>query len=201
MTSETPPKPLATPLYYASQFGLIHTVRWLIYRFPMVIGKFAGYYGTPLIAASAKGHSDIATELILRGERPRLECSDGRTALYSASENGHLEIVKVLLAQYPPLDIFFMRQYSPLGQALCKGHLEIAGLLLQHGARVDLQNSLGETVLHQASKGGYDPASIKMLLMYNANTRSKDASGKTPLEIARESGHEEIARLLWEHDA
>ncbi|KAI0291781.1 hypothetical protein B0F90DRAFT_1774445 [Multifurca ochricompacta] len=63
MISETPPKPQATPLYYASQFGLIHVALNLANKFPFVIGNTAGYYGTAINAASVKGHSDIVARL------------------------------------------------------------------------------------------------------------------------------------------
>ncbi|KAI0298066.1 hypothetical protein B0F90DRAFT_1736183, partial [Multifurca ochricompacta] len=74
-------------------------------------------------------------------------------------------------------------------------------LLPQHGARVGAQNGKGETILRQASNGGDDLESVQMLLGYGANTGLEDSRRRTALEIARESGQEEIVQLLLEHDA
>ncbi|KAI0292485.1 hypothetical protein B0F90DRAFT_1671154 [Multifurca ochricompacta] len=201
MTSETPSQPRAGPLYYASQFRLNEIVIWLSSTYPSSINGLGGYYGTPLIAACAKGHADIAGNLLYRGGSHRTEGPDGRTALYSASENGHLNTVESLLERHADPNTLFMGQYSPLGQALRNGHLEVARLLIQHKAQVNQWNSLGETVLHQASNGGYDLESIQFLLRCGANTGCKDRQGRTALDIARESGQEEIVQLLLGHDA
>ncbi|KAI0292482.1 hypothetical protein B0F90DRAFT_1770200 [Multifurca ochricompacta] len=201
MTSETPPQPKATPIYYASLLGLCDIVRCLVYSDGSSVNGNVGHYGSPLIAAAAKGHYDIVMTLLDNGAGPRIEGPGRRTALYSAAENGHLRVVELLLGRRSPPTTFFMRQYSPLGQALRNRHLRVAQLLLQNGARVDTQNGNGETILHQASNGGYDLESVQMLLDNHANTGLKDNQGRTALEIARESGQEEIVRLLLGHDA
>ncbi|KAI0294462.1 ankyrin repeat-containing domain protein [Multifurca ochricompacta] len=176
----------ATPIYYASLLGLCGIVRCLVY--------------SDGSSVNGNGHYDIVMTLLDNGASPRIEGPGRRTALYSAAENGHLRVVELLLGRRSPPTTFFMRQHSPLGQALRNRHLRVAQLLLQNGARVDAQNGNGETILHQASNGGYDLESVQMLLDNHANTGLKDNQGRTALEIARESGQEEIVQLLLGHD-
>ncbi|KAI0298067.1 hypothetical protein B0F90DRAFT_1736184 [Multifurca ochricompacta] len=68
MTSETPSQPRASPLYYASQFGLAQIVDWLSSKSPL------------------SGYANIARILLYRGGSHRTQGPDGRTALYLASE-------------------------------------------------------------------------------------------------------------------
>ncbi|KAI0293838.1 hypothetical protein B0F90DRAFT_1352295 [Multifurca ochricompacta] len=199
MTSETPSKPKATPLYYASLLGFRNIVEWLVSRNNSGLNDSVGYYGTPLIAASAKGHCGIASLLIDYSANVNAGGPDGRTALYSAIEVGQQALVQLLLGRYASTNTFFMGQHSPLGQALRKGNLYIVRLLLQHRAHVDHRNSLGETLLHQASDEGYDLESVRLLLAHGANTSYQDNSGRTALDIARDRGREEIVQLLLDH--
>ncbi|KAI0290184.1 hypothetical protein B0F90DRAFT_1825391 [Multifurca ochricompacta] len=203
MTSETPLPPRATPLYYASQFGYLGVVEWLLSNGHYNFSDISGHYGTPMIAASAKGHYDVLQKLLWYGGNSYIstQCPDGRSALYLASENGHRETAELLLGGNANVDTWFKDQDNPLGVALRNGHLEVAKLLLERGAHVDHQNRFGETLLHHASLGKYDLAFVRLLLDRGANISVRDNRDQTPLQLARTSGQEEIAQLLSEHGA
>ncbi|KAI0296793.1 hypothetical protein B0F90DRAFT_1819819 [Multifurca ochricompacta] len=201
--SETPLPPRATPLYYASQFGYLGVVEWLLSNGHYNFSDISGHYGTPMIAASAKGHYDVLQKLLWYGGNSYIstQCPDGRSALYLASENGHRETAELLLGGNANVDTWFKDQDNPLGVALRNGHLEVAKLLLERGAHVDHQNRFGETLLHHASLGKYDLAFVRLLLDRGANISVRDNRDQTPLQLARTSGQEEIAQLLSEHGA
>jgi len=74
----------------------------------------------------------------------------------------------------------------------------IAQLLLQHGARVSIQNRRGDTPLHYAVLMKNVTVS-RILLEHGANANEKNRDEKTPLQIASESKQTEIIQLLSEH--
>ncbi|KAI0292974.1 hypothetical protein B0F90DRAFT_193057 [Multifurca ochricompacta] len=198
MTSETPSPPQATPLYYASQFDCLGIVQWLLSRRHYDFGDISGHYGTPMIAACAKGHYDVLQTLLRHGGNSYLSTQypDGRYALYSASEHGHQKIVALLLQGNATVNTWITDQDNPIGVALRKGHLEVVKLLLERGANVNHQNRFGETLLHHASLGKYDLAFVRLLLDRGANISIQDNRDQTALQVARANGQEEIAQLL-----
>ena len=82
----------------------------------------------------------------------------GSTPLHdAASEGGHLEIVKVLLAAGARVDaVDDCTEDTPLNLASYWGHLEIVDVLLAAGARVDLADYLGKKPIDVVCKGGND---------------------------------------------
>jgi ankyrin repeat protein len=114
---------------------------------------------------------------------------------------------------------------SPLMAALYRGHQEIVGALIDHGAEIDVFaaaatgrvddlrrtvngatiNSFaydGWTPLHLASFFGHVDA-VRALLESGADVRavSRNSLGNTPLHAAAAGRHDEVARLLLTHGA
>ncbi|MDU3049487.1 MAG: ankyrin repeat domain-containing protein [Escherichia coli] len=82
-----------------------------------------------------------------------------------------------------------------------KGHLSIVKELLAHTEiNVNQTNHVGWTPLLEAivlNDGGIkQQAIVQLLLEHGASPHLTDKYGKTPLELARERGFEEIAQLL-----
>ena len=75
----------------------------------------------------------------------------GKTPLYRASCNGHLEIVRVLTASGALLDIAANNGETPLYRASDEGHLEIVMLLIANKANFFYINNEGKTPLDVAS--------------------------------------------------
>merc|ERR1712194_204360 len=76
---------------------------------------------------------------------------DGRTPLYMASENGHLEVVHLLSRNGADLDKADKTQATPMFVAAAEGHVEIVRLLCNRGAEKDHANKNGETPIWNAS--------------------------------------------------
>jgi ankyrin repeat/protein kinase domain-containing protein 1 len=68
-------------------------------------------------------------------------------------------------------------------------------LLLEHGALVNARQHGGWTPIHAAAQNG-DRAMVELLLRHHADRKPANDDGKTPAMIAREKGHEELARML-----
>src|ERR687896_1311853 len=81
--------------------------------------------------------------------------------------------------------------YTPLMVAVANGHLGVAEILLERGAKVNARNNNGETALHRAIRE-VNPAAVQLLLSYGANASMKGQHGATPRLLAAFFGSEEI---------
>ncbi len=80
----------------------------------------------------------------------------GATALYLAAQNGHAEIVKVLLAANAnPNKTVGEDGFAPLGMAAYMGHAPVVRLLLNAGANVGHRIASGETAAMGAAEQGH----------------------------------------------
>lgn len=80
------------------------------------------------------------------------------------------------------------------------GDLSLVELLLQHGAQVDVADSLGRTPLHHCVLNGKNTCA-KLLLTRGSSPGASDNTGKTPLEIIVDKGaitDEELFSMLSE---
>jgi ankyrin repeat protein len=89
--------------------------------------------------------------------------------------------------------------YTPLHFAATYGHLELARVLLAHGADVD-DATPGETPLDRAVIM-HDVPMATLLLEHGANADHPSAGGLSALHRAAIRGHTEIVRLLLAHRA
>ncbi len=97
----------------------------------------------------------------------------------------------------PTLPLEF--DYTPLHFAATYGHLELARVLLAHGAEVD-DATPGETPLDRAVIM-HDVPMATLLLEHGANPDHPSAAGLTALHRAAIRGHTEVVRLLLAHRA
>jgi ankyrin repeat protein len=79
--------------------------------------------------------------------------------------------------------------------AAAQGNLEIAKLLLEHGAEVNALGQAKRTPLHHAAKAGSLPVAEE-LLSHGANLEAMDESGDTPLFAAIRSEKWEVAKVF-----
>lgn len=119
----------------------------------------------------------------------------GRSALDLACQNGHVEVVRLLLG-HPEINP--NAHCGPLVSATEKGHIEIVGLLLKH-PKTDVNQTdpfSGRTALHVAAKNGR--ADIMALLCEHKDIKDNepDNMGDTPLLLATESGCLECVEIL-----
>ncbi len=90
---------------------------------------------------------------------------------------------------------------TALHMACANGHVEIAGALLQRGAR-HLANAAGNTPLHWACLNG--KAEVAALLLEKCKAGEvdvylKNGQGKSAFTVAISGGHEDLARSLLHH--
>ena len=80
------------------------------------------------------------------------------------------------------------------------GHVEIAQLLLAHGADPTAQDEDRWSPLHFASQNGHVEVA-QFLVEHGADPTAQIKDGRSPLHLASQNGHVEVAQLLVGHGA
>ncbi len=122
---------------------------------------------------------------------------EGKTVLMFAAQNGHQEIIQLLLHAGAAINATDSSNNTALFYAIGGGHVDAARLLLQQGAHVNAVNHLGRTPLMDAAALWYEDM-VPMLLQYNPARHAKDADGKTAFMHACEHGRLRAVELLFD---
>jgi len=123
--------------------------------------------------------------------------------LIAADEAGSVSRVNLLLAlgADPNARAKEGHAVTPLQHAAWAGHVEVARVLLDHGADVNAVDECGKTALHWAAECGHTDV-VKLLLDRGADVTVKDRDDlSTPMARAAEADHREVVILLLEHGA
>jgi ankyrin repeat protein len=123
-----------------------------------ILGKNTAYPSkewTPLLVASYKGYTKIATILLENGADIHAQNSGTRTPLHLASERGFIEIAKLLIAKGADVHAASPHdQWTPLHNAVYNGQTSVALFLLAAGADPLVKNIQGSTPLDYAREKG-----------------------------------------------
>lgn len=180
----------ATPLIFAAMNGHSETVDVLIEAGAKVNEEADHVEGnSALQAAAMKGHTDIVRNLLANGANPTFSTDYGKTALYQAARNGHLETVKILLNANNELSSL---EGFELGIAAENGHEEIVRTLLDIGANPD-------SAIFQAAQGGNLDV-LKTILERGVNPTPTDGEFNS-LMTAIDHGHQDVVKLLLREGA
>lgn len=117
-----------------------------------------------------------------------------------AIESGdYNELKSLCLANEVPLAM--SNGFSPLHHAIMKERDDMLVLLIEHGAKVNIQAmKVSITPLHLAADNGY-MSCVKVLLVNGADPNLTDFVGDTPLHGAAQQGHGDVCSLLLEYGA
>ncbi|KAI0286158.1 ankyrin repeat-containing domain protein [Russula brevipes] len=196
---EHPSQPGATALYYAVLCGLAGLADYLISTHAEDVNAKCGRRGTPLHAASYKGHLDAVRLLLDHGADVNTTNNRERTPLCEAYSGRHLEAMRLLVKHGANVDV----RYSSgliLHDASARGQADVVDLLLRHKADVDARGSLNWTPLHWVSSRG-NVKVAQLLLEHGADINALSTAHNMPLHLACDSGHPEMVRILLGHGA
>ncbi|NRR32081.1 ankyrin repeat domain-containing protein [Oxalobacteraceae bacterium] len=148
-----------------------------------------------LVQYAAQGDGNVVALLLQAGiDANAADPVRHVSALHNAAAQGHLEVMKKLLAQGARADAADWRGTTPLIAAAYYGQVEAARLLLQRGAGVNQVSKEGMTALVAAVYSGKD-AMVELLLAQGASP-SLPADGERPLAIAERAQRSAMSAAL-----
>ena len=121
-------------------------------------------------------------------------------SLYSASENGHVDVVRSLLDRGSDVDERNSLRTTALAAASMNGHLDVATLLIERGADVDSRDRLGRTPLLVAADHKQLEV-VRLLLDNGADVNAQMRNGDTALHLSSYNMKVDVTQLLLERGA
>jgi ankyrin repeat protein len=152
-----------------------------------------------LIDAAANGQTDSVIKILkLHPEIDFRDYNNG-TALFYATQNEHLDIVKILVYNGANLNYGLDNGFTPLMSACYNGYFDIAEYLASSGAGLDIRDQYWATAVHYAVAMGHYYI-VDMLLYYGANAHMLTYEGTSTILEASLFGDTAIAQLLINKD-
>jgi ankyrin repeat protein len=167
---------------------------------------------TPLVLAAAWGKANAVKALIQGRAEVNTTDKDGKSAVYWAAQEGHVEVLEILLQHEEATQVSFAsehyRQNTPLHVAAWKGQTEAFKVLmnasrstedslsLSVGDMFHVRNDEDRTPLHLAAfRGHLDIVQLIVERSYVSMT-AEDKDGSTPLHLAAAKGRVEVVEYL-----
>ncbi|KAK2116840.1 Ankyrin repeat and KH domain-containing protein 1 [Saguinus oedipus] len=207
-----------TALTYACAGGFVDIVKVLLNEGANIEDHNENGH-TPLMEAASAGHVEVARVLLDHGAGINTHSNEFKeSALTLACYKGHLDMVRFLLEAgadqehktdemhtalmeacmlpKPPTYISrYIISHMILSVDWVDGHVEVARLLLDSGAQVNMPADSFESPLTLAACGGHVELAA-LLIERGANLEEVNDEGYTPLMEAAREGHEEMVALL-----
>jgi beta-lactamase regulating signal transducer with metallopeptidase domain len=161
--------------------------------------------GTALLVAAREGNRALVRLLLDRGADPDIGVEGDGNALTMAAREGYRDIVAMLLERGADVNAGVEGDGNALIMAAREGYLDIVTMLLDRGALIDEVVPGDENALINASGEG-ELAIVRLLVGRGANVNARvwveygwpnrQGEWRTPLNMARRSGHTAVVRYL-----
>lgn len=214
-----------TPILLCASRGYVRIAKLLVAQDHGLIHERMAFDGTTCLHHAASNEQAEMCELLLsEGCEVNKQDKLGRTALMDAAEVGAVKVMSVLVGEFSAdvaivdkeahtaisycLDFIGDREREnshkdrdtekdSAGDAKEDRFLMAALCLIEHGADPNYAGKFtGRTLLHYLAAQG-DLERVKMLIQdHRAETQPVDQDGKTPLDYARERGHQHVVDYL-----
>jgi ankyrin repeat domain-containing protein 50 len=186
------------PLFYASDMGLVSTVKELLSD-GFEPNETSGSYETPLHRAVMRGNEDVIILLLRYKANVNAKDIEGRTPLHSAMESTP-PVVRLLLEHGAEVNAADNGGWTLLHLAAYHSHTEIVRILVDNGADVEVMIAdTKQTPLHWAA-WNEDGLLLDFLLQHGANINAQNKKGESALHYAARY-HQSILPQLLIHGA
>ena len=191
--------------------GMLDEIKQCVEDDPEFVNRRIGseWSDPPVLWAVRSGQIEVLKYLLSAGADPNGLGSWDQMALPLTVDlpvETSLEAVRMLIEAGADVEVT-RRQTgrTHLGEFTTKGNLEVAGLLIRHGADVNRKNRRGQTNLQAMiyppsweERYGDPLLGIEFLLSHGADINALSDEGKTALDIAIEKGNDAVATHLRE---
>ncbi|KAJ6772861.1 CASKIN [Salix koriyanagi] len=179
-----------TELHLAAQRGNLADVQRILNDIPKMMGTFSG---DDFDAEVAEIRASVVNEVNELGE----------TALFTAADKGHLEVVKELL-KYSNKECLTRKNksgYDSLHIAALQGHRAIVQVLLDHDPSLSQTHGPSNaTPLISAATRGHTAVVNELLSKDGSLLEISRSNGKNALHLAARQGHVDIVQALLSKD-
>jgi ankyrin repeat protein len=151
-----------------------------------------------LFEAAAAGKFDVVANMVYHHpEAINFYAEDGFTPLGLACYFGQYEIARYLVLKGADVNLPSNNGFRvyPLHSAAAGNYTQIARMLIENNAQVNVRQQAGVTALHSAAQNGNIDLLI-LLLEHGADVNIRMEGGKLAADLAREKGFTEIAEAL-----
>lgn len=158
-----------------------------------------------LLRAAAAGDAMAINECLDGGASPRATDHFGCNALQVAASRKQPAAIATLIERgFDPNDHVGGTK-APLWRSISKnpidtGRVDAAEILIVAGARLDVRDDSGRTLLHEAACGNH-PQAVELLLHHGLDPNARDKDDRTPLHEAVKARDPRVAWLLHQAGA
>jgi ankyrin repeat protein/predicted DNA-binding WGR domain protein len=151
---------------------------------------------TPLMYAAKAGNAETV-RFLLQDTRSTVTAKDrlGYSAIHYAAENGHTEVVKLLIEAGVKVALGGPDRKTALHIAAALGNFEMVQFLVENNAKVTVKDKMKRSPLVLACKNGNLQVAA-YLLQQGSPFDEGDSSGNTPLHYACAYGYPELIEVL-----
>lgn len=162
----------------------------------------SGDVNEELVKAAANGDSSKVDEILQRSDAT-VNVNGvfaGHTALQAASQNGHVDVIKVLMKYDLDMEIEDKDGDRAVHHAAFGDEPVVIELLHRGGADLNARNKRRQTPLHIGVNKGHIGV-VKALLEIGCHPSLQDSEGDTPLHDAISKKRDDMISLLLEYHA
>ncbi|XP_056000947.1 serine/threonine-protein phosphatase 6 regulatory ankyrin repeat subunit A-like isoform X2 [Ostrea edulis] len=148
-----------------------------------------------LISLAKRGMLTSIDPFVQKNELVDTVDSTKRSLLYFACENGHIDVVRLLISFGANINACDSSGKSPLSVAAENRFHSIVEALISAGADTNTSDYSGRTCLHYAAKSG-SFETVDLLLKHRDTVYKPDIEGVTPLHLGVKHGSIKIAQCF-----